>query len=69
MCCCVAFCQCLPQLFKDRLDRQLKLKVATLIVPLPGPQESRKLKEISLSHGGQSEGPDCAKQGRAEGDR
>lgn len=66
MCRSVACCQCPPQLFKDRL---LKPKVATLTVPFPGPQESRKLEEISLCHGGQSEGPDYAKQGRAEGDR
>lgn len=37
--------------------------------PLPGPQESRELEEISLCHGSQSEGPDCSKQGCAEGDR
>lgn len=33
------------------------------------PQESRELEEISLCHGSQSEGPDCSKQGCAEGDR
>lgn len=40
-----------------------------LVVLLTGSQESRELEKISLCHGGQSEGPDCAEQGHAERDR
>lgn len=55
--------------YRQKSEAESYLEFTTLDCPLPGPQESRELEEVSLCHGGQSEGPDFAQQGRAEGDR